>query len=348
MKAAVLFQTGQDLSVKDDIEIPPLRKGQVLVEIAYSGICHSQLNEIRGYRGKDRYLPHLLGHEASGRVVKTGEGVSKVKQGDLVILGWIKGKGLDAGATIYSSPNEQINSGAVTTFSDFSIVSENRCYLLPDGIPMDEAVLLGCAVPTGAGIVMNEIQPLPNSTIAIYGLGGIGLSALLATRLYSFKTVIAVDVENRKLDLARDMGAHITINAKDCDPVEQIHSLTDNIGVDYSIDAAGQSKTIEQAFRSVRNGGGLCVFASHPEEGENISLDPYHLICGKRIRGSWGGACQPDEFIRHFGELYREGRFPLKNLLSRTYQLDEINTAVKDMEHRKIERALLKLNPDIG
>ena len=347
MKAAVLYQTGQDLIVNEDIEIPELKTGQVLVKIAYSGICHSQINEVRGYRGEDKYLPHMLGHEATGIVIKICQDVTKVKPNDKVVLGWIRGKGIDAGGSIYKLGNKTINAGGITTFSDYSVVSENRCVKLPDGIPLKEGVLLGCAIPTGAGIVINEINPEKSKTIAIYGMGGIGLSALMATRLYDFKTVIVVDIEERKLELAKQFGADVTINSKKIDPVFEIKKITENKGVDYSIDTAGFVHTIEEAFSSVRNNGGLCVFASHPREGEKIKIDPYDLICGKQIRGSWGGGCNPDDFMPVFGKLYKKGYFPLHKLLSKSYSLERINEAMRDMESRKVERAILEIDNSI-
>lgn len=343
MRAAVLYKTGQPLVIEDGIEIPELKIGQVLVKITFSGICHSQLMEVRGKRGEDRFLPHMLGHEGSGTVVEIGEGVAKVKPGDKVIVGWIKGEGMDVSGTKYQKDDMVINAGAVTTFSDYSIISENRCVKLPEGVPLDVAVLFGCAIPTGAGIVINHIKPVKGSKIAIFGLGGIGVSALMATKLYDCSAVIAVDVEDHKLDMARDFGATHTINAEKQNPLEEIMRITGGIGVDYSVEAAGMTKTIETAFHSVRKSGGLCVFASHPEFGEKIELDPHDLISGKRIEGSWGGSSRPDRDIPKLAGLYREGKLPLEKLLNSRYTLAQINQAFDDLEKRKIVRALIEM-----
>ena len=141
-------------------------RGQVLVKLAYSGVCRSQLMEIQGGRGPDAYLPHLLGHEGSGKVIGVGEGVSKVSPGDLVVLGWLKGSGLESGGVQYNcnSLSQKINAGGVTTFNEYALVSENRVVPLPAGVPLDIAVLFGCAVPTGAGIITNDIQPIAASS----------------------------------------------------------------------------------------------------------------------------------------------------------------------------------------
>ncbi len=344
IKAAVLSKTGESLQIISDIKAPKLSTGQILVKVAFSGVCHSQLMEARGKRGEDKFLPHMLGHEGSGTVLEVGANVTKVKPGDKVILGWIKGEGLDVPGTKYISGDQIINAGGVTTFSDFTIVSENRCVKLPDGVPLDIAVLFGCAILTGAGIVMNRIRPETGSTVAVFGLGGIGLSALMACGLFGCSELIAVDVEDDKLELAREFGATHIINSTRLDPIAEILKSTGGKGVDYSVEAAGHSKTIETAFLSVRKFGGLCVFASHPHAGAKIELDPYDLICGRRIEGSWGGSSCPDKDIPLLAGLYLEGKLPLEKLLSNRYSLIDINQALDDLENRKIVRGLIEMD----
>ena len=349
MCAAVLSQLNQPLEVMAGIRFPAPRRGQVLVKLAYSGVCHSQLMESRGRRGVDPYLPHLLGHEGTGRVIATGEGVTKVKPGDKVVLGWIKGSGLEGGGSQYlcDSLPHPINAGGVTTFNEYTLASENRLVPLPVGVPMDLAVLFGCAVPTGAGIITNDLRPSPGSTVAIFGLGGIGLSALMATMLFSCSKVIAVDVAADKLELARSFGATHTIDASQSDAVGEIRALTNMVGVDFAIEASGQARVIEQAFESVRRAGGACVFASHPEHGQRISIDPYELICGKQLRGSWGGSSNPDRDVPVFAALYREGRLPLEKLIGKRYPLSAINEALDDLESRRVARPLIEIDPTL-
>jgi len=344
MKAAVLVETGKPLEIDSGIEVPSLVPGQVLVEVAFSGLCHSQLMEARGKRGEDSYLPHMLGHEGSGTVVDVGQGITKVRPGDKVILGWIKAEGMDVPGPRYEKNGKRINAGPITTFNNYAIVSENRCVKLPQGVPIDVAVLFGCAIPTGAGIVMNQIRPEKGSTMAIFGLGGVGLSALMASALFGCSAVIAVDVEDDKLKLAGEFGATHTINSTRQDPIHKILEITGGKGADYSVESAGLSKTIEVAFRSVRKFGGLCVFASHPPAGAKIELDPYDLICGKRIEGSWGGSSSPDKDIPLLVGLYLEGKLPLEKMLSARYPLEGINQALDDLENRKIVRALIEMD----
>ena len=347
MKAAILCELNQPLKIHEAIETPEPGPGQVLVKIAYAGVCHSQLMEARGHRGKDPYLPHLLGHEGSGVVQATGEGVTKVRPGDRVILGWIRGLGMDASGIRYRKGADVFNAGAVTTFNDHAVVAENRCIPLPKGIRMDIAVLFGCALPTGAGIVMNTLQPVAGSSVAVFGLGGIGLSALMACGLYDCAKVIAVDVSQEKLDLAREFGATHAVDASRSNAVDEVRNLTGGAGADYAVEAAGGARTIEQAFDAVRRGGGFCVFASHPAHGERVSLDPYEMICGKRIAGSWGGECRPDRDVPKLAELYRRGKLPLEKLISRRYRLDDINQALNDLERGAVLRPLIEIDASI-
>lgn len=342
LTAAILEKLGEPLVIYK-LDIPELKPGQVLVKVLYSGICHSQLMEARGKRGKDSYLPHMLGHEGSGVVIDVGEGVKKVKKGDRVILGWIKGKGADVPGTQYTSGNKIINAGGITTFSNYSVISENRCVIKPKGIPDDVAVLFGCALPTGAGIVMHHVKPEPDTSLLILGLGGIGFSALMASGLFQCKEIIAADIDDSKLELAEKFGATRKINTAKQDLLAEVYSITKGRGVDYSIEAAGLAETIETAFRAVRKSGGLCVFASHPKHGDRIKLDPHELISGKRIEGSWGGSCFPDKDVPDLARIYLEGRLPLENMVKERYRLAQINIALEDLEQRKILRAIIEM-----
>jgi S-(hydroxymethyl)glutathione dehydrogenase/alcohol dehydrogenase len=341
MKAAVLWKTGEPLVVEDGIEIPKLQSGQVLVKMAFSGVCRSQLMEVMGHRGEDKYLPHLLGHEGCGEVIDKADDVKKVSVGDWTILGWIKGKGKDAEGAKYTLNNTIINSGSVTTFSNYTIVSENRLVPLPEGISKDIAVLFGCALPTGAGIVLNEVKPRKNSSIGFIGLGGIGLSALMASSLFDCKHIIAVDVSDAKLELAREFGATHTINTSTSNAMEELYKITHGKGLDYTIEAAGRVETIELAFEMVKKNGGSCVFASHPEEGKKIKLDPFDLIAGKNIKGSWGGGYKPDKDIKILADLYNQGLMPLEKLITKTYSLEDINIALSDLKNSNVFRPLI-------
>ena len=343
-KAAVLVETGKPLRILDDIKAPALQRGQVLVKLKFAGLCHSQLMEAKGARGKNNYLPHFLGHEGSGIVVSTGDGVTKVKVADEVVVGWIKGDGLEGGAKVYESASfGKINAGAVTTFSQFTVVSENRVYLKPSTTPFDLAVLYGCALPTGTGLVINEMRPRENASIAVIGVGGIGLSALLALRQFNPKHLIAIDSEDHKLSLAKELGATAVLNASDTDIKKKIFIKIGSEGFDYAVEAAGKTSTIEFGFEIIKRNGGQLIFASHPAAGEKIKIDPFELICGKSIRGSWGGASKPDTDITLLGQMYEAGQLPLESLLSHQYRLEDLNKAMSALENKSIVRALINL-----
>ncbi len=341
-KAAILYASDRPLEVAD-VATPELKAGQVLAKVECSGVCASQLMEVRGKRGPDRSLPHLLGHEGAGVVLQVGPDVRKVREGDRVVLTWIKSSGADAGGSQYLRGSETVNAGPVTTLGCHAVVSENRCVKIDADIPPDVAALFGCAVLTGSGMVLNTIRPSPNDTIAVWGAGGVGLAAVIAAKLSGCRVVVAVDVQDTKLELATTLGATHCVNASREDAPDRIREIVGSNGVDYAVDAAGRAATIEMAFSSVRKNGGLCVFASHPPFGERICLDPHELISGKNIKGSWGGESVPDRDIPRFVELYRAGKLPLEKLITHRYRLDEINKALGDLEKGLVGRPMIEM-----
>lgn len=337
--AAVLDELGKPLIVKT-IKIAELLPGQVLVKVLFSGVCRSQLMEVRGGRGHDPWLPHLLGHEGSGIVLSVGEGVSKVKPGDAVILGWVKGEGLDAPGAKYMSGDQLINSGRVTTFCNYTVASESRLVIKPESLPFDTAVLFGCALPTGAGMVLNELAPSTYSSVVVLGLGGIGLSALIALKSLGVRRIIAVDISEDKLALAKQLGATHTFNSSNENFSQTVLALT-NGGADMCVESGGQVSTIELGFSLIRKGGGKLLFASHPPEGEMIRLAPHELISGKQIAGSWGGATSPDRDIPKMHTLFESANVPLGALLTKRYSLEQINEALDDLEAGRVFRPLI-------
>jgi S-(hydroxymethyl)glutathione dehydrogenase/alcohol dehydrogenase len=340
-EAAVLFELGQPLKIVD-LAISPLKRGQVLVDMAYSGVCHSQINEVRGRRGPDKFLPHCLGHEGSGTVAAVASGVTKVKVGDRVVLSWIKGTGADVPGTVYDSADGPINSGAIATFMRRTVTCENRLVAISDDMPLAEAALLGCAVPTGAGIIINNAKMHPEQTLAVIGAGGIGLCAILAAAAIGVKKILAVDVLPQRLQAAKEFGATNVINAAGSDALAAIRALTCG-GVDVCVEAAGTTMTMEMAFEAVRSGGGLCVLAGNPPAGELIRINPFSLIAGKRIAGTWGGESQTDRDIPLFVQMFFDRRLKLQSLVGKTYSLAQVNEAIDDLEAGKVLRPLIKL-----
>lgn len=340
MNAAILFEQNQPLRI-EAVSIPDLREGQILVKIHHSGVCHSQLNEIRGEKGPDKYLPHTLGHEGAGVVESIGEGVTKIKKGDHVVLSWIKSGGINAVAPEYYLGTQRINSGQLSTFNEYTVTSENRITLIDKKMPLDKAALIGCAVATGMGSVFNDAKLNPGETIAVFGIGGIGLSAVHASAISKASIIIAVDVSLAKLEKARAMGATHIINANDRNIESRIQEITSGKGVDYAIEAAGRKLTMEEAFRSVRDNGGRTIIVGNLPQGEQISIDPFALICGKQISGSWGGSTNPDKDFPHYVDLYLSGTLRLDDIMTHRFQLKDINKAFELLEKGEIGRGII-------
>ncbi len=339
-QAAVLYAIDQPLKIAD-LTLPSLKPGQVLVEVAFTGICHSQLLEVQGKRGPDRFVPHTLGHEGSCIVIEVGPDVTKVSVGDHVVLTWIKGSGSDVPSTVYEDSGGKVNSGAISTFMRHTITCENRLVPIPPQMPLREAALLGCAIPTGAGVVFNTAKVQPGKSIAIFGIGGIGMSAICAAQVAGAQPIIAVDIMDHKLRKAEALGATHSINAQKENALEAIMKITSGTGTDYSIEAAGLTQTMEMAFQSVCSAGGLCVLAGNLPAGQRISLDPFDLIRGKRIVGTWGGEVQPDRDIPRYVDLWLSGKLGLERFITHEYPLEEINQALDDLEKGKVGRALV-------
>lgn len=339
--AAILEKLKAPL-VLEELIIPSLKEGQVLVELRYSGICHTQLNEIKGLKGEDPYLPHTLGHEGSGIVLEVGPKVTKVKAGDPVVLSWIKGSGINASGTIYQGKGRSINSGPISTFMQHAVIAENRINKIPEGVSLKEAALLGCAFPTGAGAVFHQMKLQKNQSLAIFGVGGIGLSAVLAAKQRGAGKIIAVDIQSNKLEKAKQLGATHTILASKEGSNEAIQAITEGKGVDFSLECAGKKSSMEAAFAAVRVSGGLCIVAGNLPKGDTISIDPFALIAGKQIIGSWGGGSCIDQDIDTYTQLIQEKKLSLVGLIHREAPLKAINELFGDLERGILGRGMVQ------
>jgi S-(hydroxymethyl)glutathione dehydrogenase / alcohol dehydrogenase len=336
--AAILVEANR--IVIEELEIPPLKPGQVLVEIDYSGVCHTQVLEVRGYRGKDSFLPHCLGHEGSGKVVEIGAKVEKVKQGDHVILSWMKGSGMNVPGTVYQWKGQAVNAGAITTFSRLALISENRLTVLPKEFPLKEAALIGCALPTGLGAVFNTAQPRPGQSLAVFGCGGIGLCAIRGAAISGCAPIIAIDLIASKLETARQLGATHCIDASKGDPLQEIAKLGP---LDFAIEASGSPIAMQQALSAVRPQGGTAVIVGNARFGTQLSIDPGQFNQGKRLLGTWGGDNQPDVHFPRYCSLIQHGHVRLQPFLNKIYGLKELDTAINDLEKGAALRPILDL-----
>jgi S-(hydroxymethyl)glutathione dehydrogenase/alcohol dehydrogenase len=340
--AALLVQTGAPL-VLAEIDIPALKPGQVLVEIAYSGACGTQVMEWRGDKGEDKWVPHCLGHEGTGTVLETGSAVTKVKASDKVVLSWIRGSGIEAGGAVYAWGEKKVNAGGVTTFQRHAVVSENRLTLLPAELPMDLAVLLGCAAPTGMGAVYNVLKAQPGDAVAIFGTGGVGLHAVMAAALVGAMPVIAVDPNPTRRTLAPLYGATHVIDPATTDVLAEIKKIVPQ-GVDIAVESSGVPAAMEMAVNATRQQGGRAVVIGNARHGATLSLNPSVFNQGKSLMGTWGGDSIPDRDYGRYARLLGAGRFPLDNLLSKPYALEQANQALQDLASGKIGRPLIDMS----
>jgi len=335
MKAAVLTELKAPLVVAELTLPEHLSVGQVLVKIHYTGICGSQLGEIDGAKGEDRFLPHLLGHEASGTVLAVGGGVKHVKVDDKVVLHWRKGLGIESETPHYLWQGRNVNAGWITTFNEYAIVSENRLTPIPADSDLEVAALLGCAVTTGFGVVENNARVRIGESVVVYGAGGIGLNIVQAAGLVSAYPIVAVDLHDNRLELAQRMGATYTINASRVDAKQTILEILQNAGVDAFIDNTGQPAVIEMGYQITKPQGRV-ILVGVPRKGSSINIYSLPLHFGKGLSGSHGGEAIPQSDIPRYQQLYRVGRVKLRELITDCFTLDQINEAVEGMRNGRV------------
>ncbi len=341
MLAAVLRQTGQPLTL-ETLEVPDPGQGQVLVRVHYSGFCRKQLEEMDGTR-PDPYLPHLLGHEGSGVVAAVGPGVTTVQKGQHVVLSWIKGPGVQSETPSYRSGPDIINAGWVTTFNQYVVAAENRVTPIRDDMPLEPAALLGCAVPTGAGSILNDDAVQAGTSVVVFGAGGIGLCAIQAAAFKGADPLIAVDIHEDKLKMARGFGATHTVNAARVDPVAAVHDLTGGEGALFTFESAGLIKTMEQAYESASDTRGKVVLAGVNPASEKLCIDPHALHFGKVLTGTAGGFSRPERDIPRYADMYLDGRWKLDELITHRFELEEINQAAEIVRSGLAGRAVICL-----
>ncbi len=337
--AAILTQTGKPLEIVE-LEIPKLCKGQVLIKVKYSGICGTQIMEINGLKGEDKWLPHCLGHEAVGEVVECGPSVTKVTVGDRVVLSWLKGSGIDASGTKYQWGTREVNAGPVTTFQQISVISENLLSKIKTGKFSPIQVFLGCAALTGMGAVKHVLRASSGDSLIIFGAGGVGLSALMMARDIGLKPIIMVDTSSERLGWAAKLGATILVNPK----VESLSSVLNShsiISVDHVVEATGSGLVIENMLDYVKSKSGQSVVISNIPDGQNIKISPSHFNMGKSILGTWGGNSNPDFDIDIYDKIINKNASILSELTKSKYQLKEINQAIRDMALRTVPRPII-------
>jgi Zn-dependent alcohol dehydrogenase len=312
-----------------------------VVKLFASGICHSQLHQINNEASP---VPQLLGHEATGVVVQAGDKVSRVKEGDRVMVTWLPGAATKdlpppsiCGATWRG---QEVSSSNVYTWAEHCKVHEQYVVPMASDVDVNVTAIIGCAVMTGCGAVTNTANVQPGETVAVFGAGGVGLCAVQAAKNVGAGKVIAVDLDDKKLEFAQRFGATHLVNASKGDAVEQVRELSGG-GVDYAFDTIGVPVTIQQILLATRMGvwavepGGTSVLVGVPMK--NAELDFMHMLLGEKIyKGSIGGSVAPDKDFGRYVDWFKSGKLPLDQLVTTRYTIDQINEACEALEHGKI------------
>jgi alcohol dehydrogenase len=333
----------------EELDLAPPGPGEVLVRVKAAGLCHSDLSVIAGVR--PRPTPMALGHEAAGIVEECGAGVGDLVPGDHVVMVFVPscgqcvfcaegrpalcepGAAANGAGTLLSGARRLSKDGAdihhhlgVSGFADHVVVSRRSLVKIDPSLPLDEAALFGCAVLTGVGAVVNTAKVLAGSTVAVIGLGGVGLNALLAATLVGARRIVAIDVLDDKLELARRLGATDTFNAADPECAAQVRAATGG-GVDYAFEMVGSVKAMDLAYRITRRGGEtVSAGLSHPDH--HFALQHVSLVAEERtVKGSYIGSCVPARDVPRYIALYQQGKLPVDRLLSERVKLDDLNGA---------------------
>ena len=370
IRAAVLRESGlprpycesKPLQI-EEVELDGPKRGEVLVQITAVGLCHSDLVAINGERGKP--MPIVIGHEAAGIVVELGEGVQGFDKGDHVVPTYVASCGhcemcavgrpalcepatmtnadavLGDGTTRLHKNGQRIHQhSGVAGFAEYAVMSKDALIKIDKSIPFEHAALFGCGVVTGVGALLNTAGVKPGEHVAVVGLGGVGLSALLAAVAAGAGRIIALDLNPQKLQLARELGADFAINAADSDCVSQVREATLG-GSHVAVETAGSAKALETAYQITRRGG-TTVTAGMPGPEAKITLSHLSLSAEERcLKGSYMGSCVPKRDIPRYLSMFQDGKLPVDKLLSRTIGFNDLNAAMDRLDDAATVREIL-------
>jgi len=341
--AAILVEQKKPLVVAE-IGLPEaLSFGQVLVKILYSGICGAQLNEIAGAKGPDKFLPHLLGHEAVAEVLEIGPGVKTVKPGQRVCLHWRPGTGLQCEPPKYDWDGKVVNAGWVTTFCRHAVISENRMTPVAEDFDPRLVPLLGCAVTTAMGVVNNDAQVKIGQSVVVFGVGGVGLNIVQLAALVGGNPVIGVDLSDEKAEMAKKFGATHAFNSRNvADIAAEIKKIVGEAGADVVIDTTGNARIIEMCYE-LTHADGRTILVGVPTKGDKVSIYTLPLHFKKVLKGSEGGSCLPALDIPRMINLVKLGRVSLDGLVTHEFALEDINKALDTVRTGQAGRVLIKM-----
>jgi alcohol dehydrogenase len=370
IKAAVLNKMGAELPYAkskpltiEEVELDGPGRGEVLVKIGAAGLCHSDLSVIEGNR--PRPTPMVLGHEAAGIVEKVGPDVDDLKVGDHVVMVFVPscghclpcaegrpalcepGAAANGAGTLLSGQRRLHRGGAdvhhhlgVSAFAEHATVSRRSLVRIDQELPLEEAALFGCAVLTGVGAVINTAKVPAGSSVAVIGLGGVGLSSLLGALVVGARRVVAVDLSDDKLGLARQLGATDTFNPGSPGAIEEIKAATGG-GVEFAFEMAGSVRAMDLAYKITRRGG-TTVTAGLPPPDHTFALPQVNLVAEERtVKGSYIGTCVPTRDLPRYIELYRRGKLPVDRLMSGHLKLEEVNLGFDRLHEGKAVRQVV-------
>ncbi|MFT4065585.1 NAD(P)-dependent alcohol dehydrogenase [Paraburkholderia sp.] len=366
IKAAVVNEKAGKFSI-ETLSLDDPRPDEILVRIVGSGVCHTDLVV------RDQYvpipLPIVLGHEGAGVIEAVGRDVTRFKKGDHVVMSYhscghcpsceegepaycdhlmpnnFSGRRIDGSASVKKNGTEiSANFFQQSSFATHALATERNVVKVPDSVGVEQLPLygpLGCGIQTGAGAVLNTLNPRAGTSIVVFGAGSVGLSAVMAARLAGCTTIVAVDLNPARLDLARQLGATHIINAKSDDPVEVVKSATKGRGADYSLETTALPRVLRQAVECL-HARGVCGSIGLPPAGTEVTLDMLSILFGRTLRGVIEGDSVPGIFIGRLIELHQQGRFPVEKIMTH-YRFDEINKAVADTEEGHAIKAVLHM-----
>lgn len=364
MGATMPYAKSRPLSI-EHVELAGPGYGEVLVKIRAAGLCHSDLSVINGDRA--RPMPMALGHEAAGVVDEVGPGVDDLRTGDHVVMVFVPscghcipcaegrpalcepGAAANSAGTLLSGARRLSRNGfpihhhlGVSAFAEYATVSRRSLVKIDPELPLDEAALFGCAVLTGVGAVVNTARVVPGSSVAVIGLGGVGLAALLGAVAAGAGRIVGIDLADDKLALAKDLGATDIVNATSANAVEEVKALTAG-GVEYAFELAGTVRALELAYRITRRGG-TTVTAGLPPPTHTFALPAVNLVAEERtLKGSYIGTCVPVRDLPRYIELYKHGRLPVDRLMSGHLKLEDINLGFDRLHEGKAVRQVVML-----
>lgn len=363
MGAPMPYAQSKPLSIQE-IELEPPGQGEILVRMGAAGLCHSDLSVINGDR--PRPTPMALGHEAAGVVETVGPGVDDLKKGDHVVLVFVPSCGhcnpcaegrpalcepgaaantagtlLSGARRLFSNDGKPVfHHMGCSAFAEAAVVSRRSAVKIDPDLPLDEAALFGCAVLTGVGAVVNTAQVRAGASVAVVGLGGVGLASVLGAVASGARFTVAIDLSDDKLALAKTLGATHTFNAADPELVERVKKATAG-GVDYAIEMAGSTRAFETAYRITRRGG-TTVTAGLPPPTATWAMPATNLVAEERtIKGSYIGTCVPSRDLPRYIDLYKQGRLPVDKLMSARLKLEQINEGFDRLHEGKAVRQVV-------